>query len=311
MISLLVALLIAWAVLSIFIALHRWLRWSNEVQHRLVTSLRAPAVSTQSQRALVQPVNQRLRQLSLGNRLERQLTASHTNLTVTEYLFIQIGITLLGLLVGWLVSRHLLSGLVLAAICWMAPGALLRHRQKALTKKFAAQLPDMLSMLVGSLRAGYGLLHAFRVIQKEMPAPMATEFDQVLKETMLGYSITQALDHLVERIENEDLELIVTSIHIQTEVGGSLAEVLDTISGTIRERIKILGEIRTMTSQQRLTGWMMTLMPIGLASLMMMLNPDYMMGMFQPGWPILIPIGAVVMIVLGNIAMRMMIKIEV
>lgn len=307
----LAALLIAWTVLSIFIALHRHLRWTNEVQQRLVASLRSPVAQPQIQRTLVQPMNRRIRQLAIGNRLEHQLAASHINLTVTEYFFIQVGISLCGLLIGWFASGYLLSGIVLAGVCWMLPGTFLRHRQQAMAKKFAAQLPDMLSMLIGSLQAGYGLLHAFRVIQQEMPDPMATEFEQVLKETMLGYSINEALDHFVGRIANEDLDLIVTSIHIQTEVGGSLAEVLSTISGTIRERIKILGEIQAMTSQQRLTGWMMTLMPFGLALIMMLFNPEYIMGLFEPGWTLVIPIIAIVMVVLGNIAMRMLIKIEV
>lgn len=311
MIALLVALLIGWAVLSGFIALHQSLRWTNDVQQRLVRSLRPAQVSPQLSRSLVQPVNRQLRRLSLGKQLEHQLAASHTNLTVTEYLFIQIGGVFLGLVLGWLISGYLLSGLVLAAVCWMIPGAILRHRQAALAKKFAAQLPDMLSMLVGSLRAGYGLLQAFRVIQEEMPDPIATEFDQVLKETMLGYTISEALDHLVDRIDNDDLDLVVTSIHIQSEVGGSLAEVLNTISGTIRERIKILGEIKTMTSQQRLTGWMMTLMPFGLALIMMLFNPEYMMGLFKPGWTLIIPVAAVGMVMMGNIVMRMMIRIEV
>lgn len=316
MIALVVTLLVVWAVISVFIALHQWLHWTYAVQQQLVTSLHTSSVHTseapvQKERLLIQPLNRQLRQLSFGSELERRLAASHTNLTVTEFLTAQIGVALLGLLIGWFLSGRVVSGLVLAGLCWMLPRILLRQRQSMLSKKFAAQLPDMLSLLVGSLRAGYGLLHALRVIQQEMPEPMASEFDQVLKETMLGYSIGEALDHLVERMENEDLDLVVTSIHIQNEVGGSLAEVLDTISVTIRERIKVIGEIRTMTSQQRMTGWMMTLMPFGLASLMMLANPDYMLGMFQVGWTIIIPIGAVVMIILGNIAMRLMVKIEV
>jgi tight adherence protein B len=87
--------------------------------------------------------------------------------------------------------------------------------------------------------------------------------------------------------------------------------VLDTISSTIRERIKIKGEIQAMTAQQRMTGWMMTLLPFGLAVVMMLINPDYMMVLFQPGWPLMIPIGTVVMVVFGNIVMRMVVKIEV
>ena len=140
---------------------------------------------------------------------------------------------------------------------------------------------------------------------------MAAEFSQTMRETRLGYGISEALAHLVERIDNEDLELVVASIQIQNEVGGSLAEVLDTISETIRERIKIKAEIQTMTSQQRMTGWLMSGLPILLAVGMTLLNPDYMMALFQPGWILAIPIGALVMIVIGNIVMRIVVRIEV
>jgi tight adherence protein B len=310
-IGIFIALLIAGAVLAVFKALHNSLRWTNEVQQRLASSFAAAAVQPRPRRSFALSVNRPLGRFSLSTRIEQQLTATHTKLTVTEYLMIQVGSALLGLILGWLISGLFLSGLMLAVVGWMAPSLVLRRRQAQRAKQFADQMPDMLSMLVGSLRAGYGLLHACRVIQQEMPDPMATEFDQMIKETMLGYSINDALDHLVERMGNEDLELVVTSIHIQNEVGGSLADVLETISGTIRERIRILGEIKAMTAQQRMTGWMMTLMPFGLATIMMLINPGYMMGLFQPSWILIIPIGAVLMIVIGNIVMRMVVKIEV
>jgi tight adherence protein B len=168
----------------------------------------------------------------------------------------------------------------------------------------------MLNLLVGSLRAGYGLLHACNVVKDEMPSPISTEFSRVIKEVSLGFSINSALDHMVDRLNDEDLSLIVTSIHVQNEVGGSLADVLDSISGTIRERIKIKGQIRVMTSQQRATGWMLTGLPFATGTFLMMINPEYMMEMFQPGWPLLIPAGAVFMVILGNLGMKWAMKIE-
>jgi tight adherence protein B len=306
-----IALLVAGAVLCVFVALYRGLRWANEVQQRLARSLVVADAEPRLASQMATRVNQRLGRFSLIARLEQQLTVTQTNLTVVEYLAIQAGCALLGLGAGWLFSGQPIGGLGLAVLGWMAPGFVLRQRQARRVKAFADQMADMLSLLVGSLRAGYGLMHACRVIQQEMPEPMASEFALVLRETMLGYSVNEALDHLVERMNNEDLELVATSIRIQNEVGGSLADVLDTISGTIRERIKIAGEIQAMTAQQRMTGWMMTLLPVALAGVMMLINPDYMMGLFEPGWTLIIPIGSVIMIVIGNIVMRLVVRIEV
>jgi tight adherence protein B len=309
--ALVIALLVMAAVFMFFVALHRWLRWTHEVHERLAESFAAATVEARPARTLAEPLNRQLGKLSFAARTERWLAATGSTLSVAEYWLMQGGAALIGLLAGWAISGYFAGGVLLAVLGWAVPGFLLQRRQARRARQFADQLPDMLTMLVGSLRAGYSLLHACRVIQQEMPEPMAGEFGQMLREIALGYSITEALDHLVERLENEDLELIVTSIHVQHEVGGSLADVLETISETIRERIRILGEIKAMTSQQRMTGWMMTMLPFGLATFMMLINPDYMMDLFKPGWTLAIPIGAVVMIIIGNIVMRMVVKIEV
>ena len=292
-------------------AFHRWLRVHDEIEQRLASPAVVVERTLQQRRPLANQINRYVGDLAIAARLERKLAAANVVLTVGEYWLIQVGCILLGLVVGWLFSGHFFGGLALAGIGWALPGFILQRRRAKHCSAFADQLPDMLSLLVGSLRAGYGLMHACHVIQQEMPDPMAAEFSQTMRETRLGYTINEALAHLVERIENEDLELVVASIQIQNEVGGSLADVLETISGTIRERIKIQGEIRSMTSQQRMTGWLMTGMPILLAIGMTILNPAYMMQMFQPGWILMIPIGALIMIVIGNIAMRVVVRIEV
>ncbi len=309
----LIACLVFISVCCLFAALYRWVRRTNEVQLRLAMPVPVPIAiaNPQRQRPLSDRLNRHLGGSSLAARVERQLTASDTNLSVGEYLLIQTGCAVVGLGLGWFISGQFVGGLLLAIGGGILPNLLLAQRRTKRSKAFGDQLPDLLSLLVGSLRAGYGLMHACRLIQQEMPDPMATEFGQVIKETMLGYSVDDALDHLVERVENDDLELVVAAIHIQNEVGGSLAEVLATISDTIRERIKFKGDIQAMTGQQRMTGWLLTALPFVIATGMMLLNPDYMMGLFQPGLTLLIPIGAVVMVVVGNLVMRWIMQIEV
>lgn len=310
-IVLLIALLVALSVWCLFAALYRWVGRANELQQRLSSPAPIVVAEPQQTRKISDLINRQLVGTALAARVERQLAAANLNLTVVEYWMIQAGCTVLGLAIGWLISGQWVGGLLLAFGGWIAPGIVLQQRRAKRARMFGEQLPDLLSMLVGSLRSGYGLMHACRLVQQEMPDPMATEFAQVIKETMLGYSTDEALDHLVERVDNEDLELVVAAIHIQNEVGGSLADVLATISETIRERIKFKGDIQAMTGQQRMTGWLLTALPFVIATGMMLLNPKYMMTLFEPGWILAIPIGAVVMVIIGNLAMRQMMKIEV
>ena len=298
------------AVLFIFAAIHRWLRSSSDVERRLTAAFGNDDIELRRRNVISDQVNAKLGRLSMAARLERQLASADIKISAGEFLMIRFGLVITLLLLGWVFSGYLAGGLLLSLFGWIGPGMYLKQAQANRSRNFAAQLPDMLNLLVGSLRAGYGLLHACNVVKDEMPSPISTDFSRVIKEVSLGFSINSALDHMVDRLNDEDLSLIVTSIHVQNEVGGSLADVLDSISGTIRERIKIKGQIRVMTSQQRATGWMLTGLPFATGTFLMMINPEYMMEMFQPGWPLLIPAGAVFMVILGNFGMKWAMKIE-
>lgn len=310
MLLLLVPLLVMIAILFAFVGIQRWMRQQGEVERRLLTAFGGDDIELRRHSVLADQVTQKLGNSSMAARLDRQLAAADVKLNAAEFLMIRFGLTGFLFLLGWLISGYSLGGLLLAGFGWMTPGMVLKHYQAKRSRDFANQLPDMLNLLVGSLRAGYGLLHACNVVKGEMPNPIAAEFDRLIKEVSLGFSITSALNHMVERLDDEDLALIVTSIQVQNEVGGSLADVLETISATIRERIKLKGQIRVMTSQQRATGWVLTGLPFATGAFLMMINPEYMMGMFQPGLTLFIPIGAFVMVILGNIAMRWAMKIE-
>lgn len=307
---LLVPICITIAVLFIFAAIHRWLRSSSDVERRLTAAFGNDDIELRRRNVISEQVNAKLGRLSMAARLERQLAAADIKISAGEFLMIRFGLTIVLVLLGWMISGYLIGGLLLSIFGWLAPGMYLKQHQAKRSRDFATQLPDMLNLLVGSLRAGYGLLHACNVVKDEMPSPISSEFTRVIKEVSLGFNITSALDHMVDRLNDEDLSLIVTSIHVQNEVGGSLADVLESISGTIRERIKIKGQIRVMTSQQRATGWVLTGLPFATGTFLMMINPDYMMEMFKPGWPLFIPAGAFVMVVLGNLGMRWAMQID-
>jgi tight adherence protein B len=306
-----ISLLIMATTFFAMVGIYRWLGWTRAVEQRLQASLRPVEAETSSRSRLADRMTKRLSRMSFGERLEHQLTAADSNMSVGEFVMLRVAAMLWAFVIGWLITGQPVAGVLLAVFGWILPGVWLTIKKNKRSKAFADQLPDMLTMLTGSLRAGYGLLYAVSVIEKEMPEPIASEFGRVLKETALGYTLSDALDHLVARVQNDDLELVVTAVHIQSEVGGSLADVLETISRTIRERIQLKGQIRAMTSQQAMTGMLLSALPLLIGTAFFFINPDYMSGMLQPGWPIIMPITAGVMVVLGNIVMKQVTKIEI
>ena len=156
--------------------------------------------------------------------------------------------------------------------------------------RFENQLPDTLGLWVNALRSGYSVLQSMEAIARDAPEPTATEFRRVVQEVQLGIDMEDALEHLLNRVESEDLDLVITAVNIQREVGGNLAEILEVISHTVRERIKLKGEIRVLTAQGRVTGYLISFLPIILALFLYTINPGYMGNLFENrmcGWPML------------------------
>jgi len=194
------------------------------------------------------------------------------------------------------------------------PQILVKRAQSGRLKKFSDQLPDMLNLMVNGLRAGFSTMQAMEAISKELPAPICDEFRRVVQEMQLGVPMEKALDNLLRRIPSEDLDLVVTAVNVQREVGGNLAEILETISHTIRERIRIKGEIRALTAQVVYSGSFLSIMPIILSLILFAVNRPYMMQFFNPetrgcGIPMLMCGG--IMIIIGYVVMRKIADIEV
>ncbi len=209
--------------------------------------------------------------------ISRELAQADLRLRPVEYIGLRILAVILGTLVGFAfgAGNWLFTGLGFV-LGWWGPGIYVRIRRSRRLNQFNDQLPDMLNLMVNSLRAGYSTQQAMEAVSRELPPPISTEFRRVVQEMQIGIPVERALDHLLRRVPSDDLDLVVTAILIQREVGGNLAEVLETIAETIRERIRVQGEIRTLTAQVRLSGNIIAAVPFVLFLIIYRLNPEYM-----------------------------------
>jgi tight adherence protein B len=187
---------------------------------------------------------------------------------------------------------------VFALLGLAAPRLYLRRRQAKRLRAFAEQLPGTITLLANSLRAGSSFLQGMELVTREARPPISVEFERVVREMQLGVALQPALNNLVRRMASEDLELMVTAIQIQSQVGGNLATVLDSIAHTIRERVRLHGEIQTLTAMQRYSGYVITLLPIGLGGLLFLISPTYMTVMLdRPPELLGLPMGVVFFLV--------------
>jgi tight adherence protein B len=243
--------------------------------------------------------------------LAEQLAKADLKLRTSEFFMIQLGCVLaLGLLfllrfgVSW-------QPLAAAVAGYFAPGFYVRYRQRKRIKAFNNQLGDTLTLLSNALKAGYSFAQAIDTVSKNAVPPISDEFSRAVREMNLGGSVEEALQNMLRRIDSPDFDLVVTAVSIHRTVGGNLAEILDNISHTIRERIRIKGEISTLTAQARASGQIITFLPIVLAVFMYFVTPSYFKPMTENfvGW-ILIAVAGF-MIFLGNLIISRIVAIEV
>lgn len=312
------AAIVALSVVVTFVGILKLVEKGESPVARLQAYIGGPPPAEQRQAGagrepspLAARLNRAIASLGFADAVATELARANLRLTVPEYVLINIACVCLGFSLGTLFSHHIIPSLMLAVAGFFLPGVYLKRRQGKRLTAFNNQLNGILTLLVGSLRAGYSLLHAMEIVVSEVPPPASEEFDRVVREVNLGLSLEEALGNLVRRVGSDDLELIVTAINIQHEVGGNLANILETIGETIRHRVRLQGEIRILTIQQRMTGYILTFLPFILAGILFLINPTYMMRLFTPGWTLVIPIGALIGVFLGFLIMRKIVAIEV
>ena len=305
----LIALIVMAAIVVIFAGVFQVIGPDKDVEERLEQE-EQEGIRGRSGTGLSERVNRQLNNAGFGAKLTIELAQAGSQLTTAEFMTINIGLILGSLVLGTLISQTIVAGLALSVLAAFGPRFWLKRKKDKRMGEFQQQLPDVLALIVGSLSAGYGLVQAMKLVAQEMPSPSKDEYSRVVNETSLGYSLNQALAHLVERMESADLLMVVTAINIQNEVGGNLGNILGSIAGTIRDRVKLQGEIRTMTGMQRGTGYMLAAMPFIVAVLLLFVNPDYMMPLFTFPW-FFIPIGAVVSMGIGLMLMNKLTQMDV
>ncbi len=194
---------------------------------------------------------------------------------------------------------------------WFVPSLMVKSRIKKRVKLLNEQLGDAITMMSNSLKAGYSFFQAVDMVVEEMSGPIAEEFGILQKEVGLGLNTEKALENMVARIKSEDLELMVTAVMIQRQVGGNLAEVLDKITETIRDRVKIKGELKAITAQGRVSGLVISILPLILCLIIYMINPSQMSLLFTRPLGLLMVALAAVMEVTGIILIRRIVRIDI
>jgi tight adherence protein B len=297
---------------------------SGKVETPKASTGQGPISDLIAQSAAMANLNKVVEQRDFGANLSRELARADLKLKPSEYLFIWagsiVGIPVAMFILGFVIQPlgSPIALLIGALVGFFLPRFWLNRRKGGRLNAFNKQLPDTITLIANALRAGSSFLQAIELVVRESRPPISTEFARVIREVNLGLPFDQALENMVRRVRSDDLELMATAISIQHQVGGNLAEILDSIAYTIRERVRIKGEIRTLTAQQRLSGYVVGFLPIGLAGFLFVAAPKFMDPMFMNPPGILgLPAGVIIllfggfMMFIGFMLIRKIVDIEV
>lgn len=260
---------------------------------------------------IAERLNEAITKRGFARDIARKLEQANLPLTVPEWLLLRAAIPLVLSLIALVIWREPLIIPLVAFVGFLAPIFWLNSLRNRRSQLFADQLAETLQMLVGALRGGFSLAQALRMVSKEAQDPTRSELERVVQEVQLGLGLNDALDNLTQRLTSEDLELVVTAIKINGRVGGNLTEILESISTTIRERGKLRREVQVITSMQRMSAYVIGLLPFGLAGIIYAINPEYMGRLFTPGITLCIPAAAFTFAVIGFLVIRKIADIKV
>lgn len=252
-----------------------------------------------------------LGRLQQGKRIELMMQQADWPIRGTEFEAILL---LWGGLVGLVTFLVTLKGAMffVGVLVGILMGfALLGMRIRRRRKKFTNQLGDMLTMVANALRAGFSFMQAFELISREMDAPMGREVQLVVNEVNLGNTLEYALDNMQRRVASPDFELVVTAVLIQRQVGGDLASILDTISETIAERVRMRREVMTLTAQGRASGWVLVIIPFALSGAIYVISPGYLDPLLTTEIGHMFIVGAVLLELIGIVVIRRIVDIKI
>jgi len=275
-------------------------------------SLAKTQTSTQSGwLLLIKNMSKHLESFQWSRLIERKLIQAALPMRGAEFMVICLGVAVLGAVVLILLSGSILLGLIGGMIGFGIPLLILRMKIEKRRKAFNDQLGDTITLIANALRTGYSFMQAIEMVAREMAKPIGEEFARVLKEMNLGVTTEDALNNMAKRVKSEDLDLVITAVLIQRQVGGNLAVVLDSIANTIRERIKIKGHIKTLTAQGKISGIIIGMLPIVMGGIIYLLNPEYIRILFVDPMGRAMLVAGLVSQFIGMMVIRKIINIDI
>jgi tight adherence protein B len=274
------------------------------------SQLVAPTHLRHEQHAVTQSVDRLIGGSSYAAKVAVKLERANLNMMPSEYIMIWFAIFVVAAAVG-LLFKGMIGLLVLGVLGGYGPWYFLGFRAKRRRKAFIGQLADTAQMMGNSMRSGFSIIQSMELVGQEAPSPVREEFERVVTEVKLGLPIDTALDHLLQRISSEDLELMVVAINVQRQIGGNLAEILQVISQTIRERVRFERELRTLTAQARYSSYIITALPVGVAIAINFMDRSYESFLYTQSLGYLMIGIAVSMVSIGFFILRKLAEIEV
>lgn len=259
----------------------------------------------------LQLVASRIRPLAKSGSLEKKLQRAGLPLFASEFLAIVLSAAVFAFFLAWSAAGSSGWALCSVAVTALSGFFYLERRIVSRQKAFHRQLGDALMMMANALRSGFSFLQAVELVSQDMKPPVSEEFGRMMQELRLGLSMEEALQHLSDRVKSADLDLIIASVLIQRQVGGNLAQIFDTISVTINERLRMRAEINTITAQGRLTGWVLGLMPLGMGAISYAINPDSIKPLFETEIGRIAVAAALISEVIGILLIRKIVNIDI
>lgn len=245
------------------------------------------------------------------NWFEIKVQQANLPVTGTEYMMLVGGSTVLFFVLLSFATRQF-SEAFLFALCWfMFALCYVYFKASQRMKAFTNQLGDAIAMLSNAIKSGFTFQQAMDIVAKELKGPISEEFTRALSEVQLGITLEEALEGICRRVQNDDFEMVCMSVVIQRQVGGNLSQILDTVGETIRDRIKLKGEIKSLTAEGVISGWTIALLPIAVAFMCKAVNPAYFDGMLATEYGKYILIGCLISEIFGGLVIRHIINVKI
>jgi tight adherence protein B len=252
-----------------------------------------------------------LQRLGLARRIDRLLVQAGLTMTVANFLGVTFAVAAAGGLIAYLITHRLPLAALAFVLAGVIPLLVLFYKRMQRVKAFNEQFPDALDLMVNALRAGFALGGAIQMVAEESPDPVGTEFRILFEEQKLGLDIKSAMANLTDRLDSTDVGFFATAVIVQRDTGGNLAEVLEKIAYVIRDRFRILGEVRTFTAQGRLSGFILGVLPIFMAIVLSILSPGYMRILLDDPFGKALLVTALVLQLLGFYFIRRIVNFKV